>query len=160
MGNPSANVFRDNLAESFTINVLGVHWTTQAFLPLLKKGTQKKVVNMSSTTLASITDAAKVHDIPAPAYKISKAAMNSLTVHYALDFEKEGFTFMALSPGWMRTDLGGGDMADLTAEQGAKASLDMIFKPGQELNGQFPRVHVKGWENAERNRYDGKNAPW
>lgn len=60
----------------------------------------------------------------------------------------------------MKTDLGGGDMADLTAEQGAKASLDMIFKPGQELNGQYPKVHVKGWENAERNQYDGKNAPW
>ncbi|KAL8645078.1 MAG: hypothetical protein Q9226_007464 [Calogaya cf. arnoldii] len=149
----------DNLAESFTINVLGVHWTTQAFLPLLKKGTQKKVVNMSTTTLASITDAAKAHYLPAPAYKISKAAMHSLTVQYALDFEKEGFTFMALSPGWMKTDLGGGEMADLTAEQGAKASLDMIFKPGQELNGQYPRVHVKGWENAERNQYDGKNAP-
>ncbi|KAL8849530.1 MAG: hypothetical protein Q9221_005464 [Calogaya cf. arnoldii] len=149
----------DNLAESFTINVLGVHWTTRAFLPFLKKGTQKKVVNIS-TTLASITDSAKAHYLPAPSYKISKAAMNSLTVQYALDFEKEGFTFMALSPGWMRTDLGGGDMADLTTEQGAKASLDMIFKPGQELNGQFPRVHVKGWENAERNIYDGKNAPW
>lgn len=25
--------------------------------------------------------------------------MNALTVHYALDYEKEGFTFMALSPG-------------------------------------------------------------
>lgn len=25
--------------------------------------------------------------------------MNSLTVQYALDYEKEGFTFMALSPG-------------------------------------------------------------
>ncbi|KAL8905847.1 MAG: hypothetical protein Q9171_006513 [Xanthocarpia ochracea] len=141
-GNLLADVLRDNLAESFTINVLGVHWTTRAFLPLLKK------------------DAGKAHYIPAPAYKISKAAMNALTVQYALDFEKEGFTFMALSPGWMKTELGGGDMADLTAEQGAKASLDMIFKPGQGLNGQYPKVLVKGWENAERNQYDGKNAPW
>ncbi len=41
-----ADVLRDDLTESFTINVLGVHWTTRAFLPLLKKGTQKKVVNM------------------------------------------------------------------------------------------------------------------
>ncbi|KAL8881512.1 MAG: hypothetical protein Q9198_001294 [Flavoplaca austrocitrina] len=149
----------DNLAESFTINVLGVHCVTRAFLPLLKKGTQKKVINMT-TTLASITDAAKAHYLPAPAYKISKAAMNALTVQYALDFEKEGFTFVALSPGWLKTELGGGEMADLTAEQGAKASLDMIFRPGQQLNGQYPKVHVKGWENAERNQYDGLNAPW
>jgi hypothetical protein len=105
--------------------------------------------------------------------------MNSLTVQYALDYEKEGFTFMALSPGvctlsilsttqnteivvqWMKTDLGGGEMADLTAEEGAKASLDIIFRPGQELNGQFPKVLVKGWEKAEgNNQYDGSNSAW
>lgn len=37
---------RDNLEESFTINVLGVHWVTREFLPLLQKGTLKKVANM------------------------------------------------------------------------------------------------------------------
>lgn len=37
--------------------------------------------------------------MPAPAYKVSKAAMNALTVQYALDHGKEGFSFMALCPG-------------------------------------------------------------
>lgn len=60
----------------------------------------------------------------------------------------------------MKTDLGGGDAADLTPEEGAKASLDMIFN-GKNLNGQFPKVFVKGWENAKgRNVYDGTNSPW
>lgn len=40
-----------------------------------------------------------VHFMPAPSYKISKAAMNALTVQYALDHAKEGFSFMALCPG-------------------------------------------------------------
>jgi hypothetical protein len=61
----------------------------------------------------------------------------------------------------MKTDLGGGDMADLTAEQGAKASLDIIFTPGQKYNGKLPKVLVKGWEkNAGNNQYDGAIAPW
>ena len=61
----------------------------------------------------------------------------------------------------MKTDLGGGDMADLTPEEGAKASLDIIFKPGQQFNGQYPKIHVKGWENAPgNNQYDGSNIPW
>lgn len=52
-------------------------------------------------------------------------------------------------------------MADLTPEEGAKASLDIIFKPGQEYNGKLPKVFVKGWENAKGpNVYDGTNAPW
>ena len=36
----------DNLAETFMINVEAVHNTTAAFMPLLRKGTLKKVVNM------------------------------------------------------------------------------------------------------------------
>lgn len=34
-----------------------------------------------------------------PAYKISKAALNALTVQYALSYQDEGFTFVALCPG-------------------------------------------------------------
>ncbi|KFY41132.1 hypothetical protein V494_03195 [Pseudogymnoascus sp. VKM F-4513 (FW-928)] len=150
----------DNLEESFTINVLGVHWVTREFLPLLQKGSLKKVANIS-TTLGSTTLAPAAQYLPAPSYKISKAAMNALTVQYALDYEKEGFSFIALCPGWMKTDLGGGDMADLTAEEGAKASLDIIFTPGQKYNGLMPKVLVKGWENNPgNNQYDGAIAPW
>ncbi|OTA64769.1 NAD(P)-binding protein [Hypoxylon sp. EC38] len=149
----------DNLEESFTINVLGVHWVTRSFLPLLQKGTLKKVANIA-TSLASITNARAAYYLPAPAYKISKAAMDALTVQYALDYEKEGFSFMAVCPGWLKTDLGG-DMADLTPEQGVKASLDIILKPGQEYNGKMPKVLVKGWENAPgNNQYDGTIVPW
>ena len=36
----------DNLREAFDINVEAVHNITAAFLPLLRKGTEKKVVNM------------------------------------------------------------------------------------------------------------------
>ncbi|KAI1370471.1 NAD(P)-binding protein [Hypoxylon crocopeplum] len=121
----------DNLADSFTINVLGVYWVMRTFIPLLQKDTLKKVANIS-TTLGSIIEARAAVYFPAPAYKISKAAMNALTVQYALDHEKEGLSFMAVFPGWMKPDLSGGDMADLTPEEGAKASLNVILKPEQE----------------------------
>ncbi|KAI1118179.1 short chain dehydrogenase reductase [Nemania sp. NC0429] len=148
----------DNLQESFNINVMGVHWTTQAFLPLLQKGKLKKVANIT-TNFGSIALAPVVHYMPAPAYKISKAALHALTVQYALDHADEGFAFIALCPGWLKTDLGGGDMADLTAEEGAKASLDIIFKPNSETNGKLPKVLVKGWE-TKGHGYDGTNVPW
>ncbi|KAE8350307.1 short-chain dehydrogenase-like protein [Aspergillus coremiiformis] len=139
----------DGVKSIFTVNVMGVHWVTRAFLPLLQKGTLKKMINISgSTSLGSITSARTFQAISAPRYKISKTATSSLTAQYALDYEKEGFTFMALCPGWMKTDLGGGDIADLTLE-GAKASLDIIFRPGQELNGQLPKVFVKGWQKSK-----------
>lgn len=37
--------------------------------------------------------------ISCPAYKISKAALNMLTVQYAIELEEKGFTIAALSPG-------------------------------------------------------------
>jgi NAD(P)-dependent dehydrogenase (short-subunit alcohol dehydrogenase family) len=52
-----------------------------------------------TTTLGSIALARDVAAFPAPAYKISKAALNALTVQYAIEYEDEGFTFMALCPG-------------------------------------------------------------
>lgn len=52
-------------------------------------------------------------------------------------------------------------MADLTPEQGAKASLDIIYKPNEQTNGKMPKVFVKGWEDAKGpNVYDGTDVPW
>lgn len=34
-----------------------------------------------------------------PSYKISKAALNMLTVQYSISLRKEGFTVIAISPG-------------------------------------------------------------
>lgn len=42
----SDRLSRDDLDSTFHINVTGVHLVTQSLLPLLKKGTLKKVVNM------------------------------------------------------------------------------------------------------------------
>ena len=36
---------------------------------------------------------------PTPEYKISKAALNMLTVQYAQELGKEGFIFLPISPG-------------------------------------------------------------
>jgi NAD(P)-dependent dehydrogenase (short-subunit alcohol dehydrogenase family) len=49
--------------------------------------------------MGSIALARFFHLVPVPAYKITKAALNSLTVQYALDYEKEGFIFFTISPG-------------------------------------------------------------
>nr|POE64987.1 hypothetical protein CFP56_34654 [Quercus suber] len=93
-----------------------------------------------STTFGSLTLAPAVHFMPAPAYKISKTALNALTVQYALDHAEEGFSFMAVCPG-----------------EGARASLEIIFQPNVQTNGQLLKVFVKGWENAQGiNVYDGK----
>lgn len=100
-----------------------------------------------------------------------------LTVQYSLAFASEGFTFVAVSPGvgdgthlvstianhpqqWIQTDLGG-PTADLTVEQGAKATADVVFRVTEKDTGKFFNIHVPGWEEAEGlNQYAGENPPW
>ena len=107
----------EQLAHLFNVNVIGAHRVTAAFLPLLEKGNQKKVINLyvicsgaaprlgktdsrrSSTTLGSIALAETFRDTPTQAYKISKAALHMLNAQYALDHAEAGFTFLCVSPG-------------------------------------------------------------
>lgn len=55
-------------------------------------------------------------------------------------------------------------MVNLTPEQGAQASLDIIFnKTQEEVNGKMPKVFVEGFDKpapGRMNVYDGTNAPW
>lgn len=86
--------------------------------------------------------------------------MNMLTVQWALEYAGAGFTFLLVSPGWLKTDLGG-EMADLSVQLGAKATLDKILGARQEQNGEYLNVLVEGWEKAKGpNQYDGCNVPW
>lgn len=57
------------------------------------------LTQIRSTTLGSITMAPRFALFPVPAYKVSKAALNMLTVQYAQSFADQGFTFLAISPG-------------------------------------------------------------
>ncbi|KAF9238165.1 hypothetical protein DTO027I6_7872 [Penicillium roqueforti] len=149
----------DNLNETFNVNVTGPHLASRAFLPLLRKGEKKTVINIS-TTLGSMAMADAFRPLPSPAYKISKAALNMLTVQYAQQYAADGFTFLAISPGWLRTDLGS-KRADLPVEVGAEKVLDIIQKATPEQNGKFVNIHVPGWEKREgSNQYDGKEIPW
>ncbi|EPE34734.1 NAD(P)-binding Rossmann-fold containing protein [Glarea lozoyensis ATCC 20868] len=149
----------DDLESAFSTNVNGAHLVTKTFLPLLKKGGQKKVINMS-TTVGSISMASRYSMMLVPSYKITKAALNMLTVLYAQTYAEEGFTFLAVSPGWLRTELGGSS-ADLDVETGAKAVIEAIDKHGKESSGLFVNIRVAGWEHNEGlNQYDGGNPPW
>ncbi|KAL4733267.1 hypothetical protein BDV11DRAFT_200414 [Aspergillus similis] len=149
----------DDLTEVFHTNVTLTHLATRAFLPLLRQGSRKVITNISST-LGSITLSPQFLGGSAHAYKISKAAMNMMTVQYALQYAGEGFTVFAVSPGWLRTEMGG-QYADLPVETGAEQVLKYVKNGGNELNGRFLNIHVPGWENAPGpNQYPGGDAPW
>lgn len=82
--------------------MVGTVAVTNAFLPLIKEGTQKKVVNISSAA-GDCEFVEKTGYISAAAYGISKAALNYINTKYAAEFHGMGYTFLAISPGLVTT---------------------------------------------------------
>ena len=55
----------------------------------------------------------------------------------------------------------GGESADLPAEVGAKAVLEVVQNCDKDANGTFIDIKVPGWEKKDGlNQYDGKILPW
>ncbi len=126
----------DTLENSFLTNVLSVHWLTNALLPLLFGGTEPRIVNVSSG--AGKLDVLK-SEATMPAYRLSKFALNGLSILYAGDL-KGKIAVNALDPGWLKTDLGGPN-APGEARDGAQRLLELLCQPF-DLTGGF-------WHGAE-----------
>ncbi|KAG8630213.1 hypothetical protein KVT40_001832 [Elsinoe batatas] len=155
--NKTATFTPELMNKMFDTNITGPHRVIRSFLPLLKAGSEKKVINISST-LGSVAWADGFALAPGQAYKISKSALHMLNKQYAIDHADEGFTFLCISPGWLKTDLTGG-MGDFTVDVGAKGVIEHILNADKSKNGKFVNVHVPGHEN-DYGKYDGQEVPW
>lgn len=93
----------DDMMRSFRANVVGVAYTINTFLPLIRKGNLKKVVTLS-TGMAD-TDLINQYEVAVGApYSISKAATNALIAKYNAALGKsEGILFFTISPGYVQT---------------------------------------------------------
>lgn len=80
----------------------GAIWTTNAFLPLIEKGKDKKIVHLS-TGMADAQVIKKSGIANAVDYCVAKGAMNILVAKYAAELEPKGIKVVALSPGWVDT---------------------------------------------------------
>jgi len=113
------------LRETFDTNFFGVFRVTQTMLPLLRKGTNACVVNLSSI-LGSIALAAEPKSetagVQGLAYQTSKAALNMLTVSLANALRPYGIKVNAAHPGWVKTDMGGA-AATMELPDGARTSV-------------------------------------
>jgi NAD(P)-dependent dehydrogenase (short-subunit alcohol dehydrogenase family) len=90
------------VSEAVAVNLLGAWRTTVALLPLMGAG--GRVVNVSSGA-GSFGETAGAAG--APAYSVTKAALNMLTVKLAAELDPRGITVNAVCPGWVATDMGG-----------------------------------------------------
>jgi NAD(P)-dependent dehydrogenase (short-subunit alcohol dehydrogenase family) len=100
----------DQFKTAYDTNVYGVVRVTQAFIDLLKKSSEPRIVNVSSSQ-GSITlhsdPSYKYYDYKAAVYLSSKSAMNMYTVVLAYELRESNFKVNAVCPGYTKTDFNG-----------------------------------------------------
>src|SRR5947208_7863410 len=129
----------ETFEKTLRTNALGPLLVSQAFVPLLKKSRVPRIVNVSSGG-GQLEGGA---DGWAPAYCISKTALNGVTVQLAAALPK--FAVNSVCPGWVRTDIGGASATRSVAE-GADTIVWLASEAPQDLTGKFLR--------------DRKEIPW
>lgn len=128
--------------QTFRTNLFGAVSAVQAFLPMLRKSTSGRIVNVSST-MGSLTDqsdpASPYYGVVVPAYQTSKAALNGLTVALAKLLSDTAIKVNSVCPGFVQTELTPANRAQapLTAEEASQIIAELALIGDDGATGQF-----------------------
>lgn len=120
-GEEFSNLDADAMLGVFHVNAVAPMIVAQRCRALLAAATQPRVVNVSS----AMGSLAKKEYGRHYSYAASKAALNMLTRAAAHDLRDEGIVVVVLHPGWVQTDLGGGQ-ATLSPRESVEGMIRVI----------------------------------
>lgn len=124
------------------INTIAPLKLVEYLYPRLQAGSLRKIACLSSKVGSMTENTAGGGYL----YRSSKAALNSVVKSLSNDLSEEGFTVLALHPGWVQTDMGGPNaLIDTTTS--AQGLADVIAQADNTQNGQFLN-------------YLGERLPW
>jgi len=116
------------------VNALGPLRVSQVFWPLLEKGRDKLIVNISSEA-GSIAGCGRDGWF---GYGMSKAALNMASAQFHNAIRPQGGRVMVIHPGWVRTYMQGklDEAADLSPEESAAGILAVVASRGAESHAR------------------------
>ena len=121
----------DAYRRTFETNLFGAIEVSRVFAPAMAQSGYGRIVNVSSGAgqLARMSDYA-------PAYSISKAALNAFTRILAHSYQRSGVLVNAVDPGWVRTDMGG-PSAPRSPREGVDTIVWLATLPDDGPTGGF-----------------------
>jgi NAD(P)-dependent dehydrogenase (short-subunit alcohol dehydrogenase family) len=129
-GARAGSVDLGQVQATLDVNVLGAWRLTQALLPLMMRpgagGEGGRIVNLSSEMGSQ--RGLEGSRGGSPAYRLSKAAINALTIMLAAELAGSEVLVNAACPGWVRTDMGGAG-APRTVAEGADTPVWLATLP-------------------------------
>lgn len=143
----------EQFKATYDTNVYAVVRTTQTFIDLLKKSSEPRIVNVSSSQ-GSITlhsdPTYKYYDFKGVVYLSSKAALNMYTVVLAYELKGTNFKVNAVCPGFTKTDFNG-HRGTGTVESAAKRIIKYALIDKDGPTGKF---------FSEENNPETGEIPW
>jgi len=126
-------------ARMMVVNAIGPFMLAKGLLPRIAEGGKLIAITTGMGSLAENSGGW----VP---YRTSKAALNMAWSNLALEARAQGIVAAILSPGWVRTRMGGAG-AELTPEQSVTAMRSLIERLNMDDSGKFLRR-------------DGSEIPW
>lgn len=126
------NVEPDHIRKIMETNFYSALSMIQVFIPLLEKSNDGRIINISSGN-------GQLKNLPPdyPAYSLSKAGLNAMTIMFSKALETKGIKVNAMCPGWVKTDMGGPN-APRNVDEGAQTAIWLATEP-QIPTGKFFR---------------------
>jgi NAD(P)-dependent dehydrogenase (short-subunit alcohol dehydrogenase family) len=128
--------------KTLHVNSIAPLKLTEALVEHVARSKAKKVVSITSG-MGSVGSNASTG---AYAYRSSKAALNMAMVTAANELRSRGISVAVISPGWVKTDMGGPG-ATLSVKDSAAGIRKVIDKLNIGISGQFFN-------------YSGESIPW
>jgi NAD(P)-dependent dehydrogenase (short-subunit alcohol dehydrogenase family) len=141
----ASNAPLDEVRAVWETNVFGVLAVYQAMLPLLRKSTDARIVNVSSGVGSLELNAnpdGPYHRSFGPVYPASKTALNAITLAMMVELEGTGIKVNLVSPGFTKTNLNG-YAGTQSVEDGSREVVRVALLGPDGPSGTFTR-----WENA------------
>ena len=133
-----ATVAEDTIERTVATNLYGPWRLSRAFAPGMAKRGRGRIVNVSSGMGALSSMGAN-----APSYRVTKAALNALTLVLAAEFKAAGVGVISFCPGWVATDMGGAGAPRSPKDAGEELAAAALE---DERSGVFIR--------------EGREIPW
>ncbi|MEM6550636.1 MAG: SDR family oxidoreductase [Planctomycetota bacterium] len=122
----------EHFATHLMVNTIAPALLVQAMQPVLQPGS---IVIQMSSGMASAEYNVNA-DGPLDAYAASKSALNLLTRRLAEKLRPQAIAVVAMSPGWVQTEMGGEGATD-TVEEAVQKMTGTIAKLGMDDTGRF-----------------------
>ena len=121
----------EKLRKTLDTNTYAPLALTRAFLPMMLDQNYGRIVNVSSVLgqIISFNDYT-------PAYRLSKLALNGITLMLADAVKGKNILINSVHPGWVKTDMGGAE-APLGLEEGARGLVWAATLPDNGPQGGF-----------------------